>query len=244
MFGETDALAKKLEGFLPTAAERTLLAELSGGRRKIAAREEFGRDKLDQAKGASAAYVLHKGWACVYKLMPDGNRQIVDFRLPGDFIGLIGLLLNKPDRHFETMTEAVVSEVNINRLLATFPKSSPLAEGLLWALSRDAAIMAEHIVNLGRRPALERTVHLLLELGFRLTQINMATPTVYECPLTQKDLAEALGITNVHLNRVLRALRDDELLTFNGHMVVLHNPQLLMRISGFDPAYLLSSREK
>lgn len=244
MFGETDALAKKLEGFLPTATERLLLAELAGSRRKVAAREELGHDKLDEEKNANVAYILHRGWACVYKLMPDGNRQIVDFRLPGDFIGLVGLLLKKPDRHLETMTESVISEISVNRVLATFHKSSPLAEGLLWALSRDAAIMAEHIVNLGRRPALERTVHLLLELGFRLSQIGLATPTAYECPLTQKDLADALGITNVHLNRVLRTLRDDNLLAFNGHVVVLHNLQLLIRISGFDPSYLLSAREK
>lgn len=243
MFVEADALAKKLDGFLPTAADRILLNELSGSRRKVAAGEEFGRDSLGE-QSANVAYVIHKGWACVYKLLPDGNRQTIDFRLPGDFIGLVGLLLRRPDRHLEALTDAVISEINVNRLMATFHRSAALAEGLLWILSRDSAIMAEHIVNLGRRPALERTVHLLLELGFRLMQIGQATPSSFECPLTQKELAEALGITNVHLNRVLRTLRDDELLTFNGHTVVLHNVQVLARISGFDASYLLSAREK
>ncbi len=176
--------------------------------------------------------------------MPDGNRQIIDFRLPGDFIGLVGLLLRKPAFHLETMTDVVISEVNMARLMATIDKSHMLVEGLLWCLSRDTAIMGDHIVNLGRRPALERTVHLLLELGHRLGQVGLGNPNSYECPLTQKDLAEALGITNVHLNRVLRALRDDDLLTFNGHTVTLHNPQLLARISGFDPSILFSRTDE
>ncbi|WP_315925067.1 Crp/Fnr family transcriptional regulator [Mesorhizobium sp. SP-1A] len=236
--GEPDALAKKLEAFLPTAVERALLNEFTGVKRRVGAREE-----LDTEKSAHTAYLLHRGWACVYKLLPDGNRQIVDFRLPGDFVGLIGLMLQKPDRHLETMTEAIISEINVNRLMATIYKSPILGEGLLWSLSRDAAIMGEHIVNLGRRTALERTAHLMLELGQRLAQIGHSSPTAYECPLTQKDLADALGITNVHLNRVLRTLRDDELITFNGHAVTVHNPQALARLAGFDPAFLFPARK-
>jgi CRP-like cAMP-binding protein len=123
-------------------------------------------------------------------------------------------------------------------------RSQRLAEGVLWSLARDSAILAEHAVNMGQRDALSRTVHLLMELGYRLNQTTGSAAVRYPCPLTQKDLAEALGMTHVHLNRILRYLRDNDLLVFNDHEITLLSASALRRIADFDPAYLYGSAAK
>src|SRR5690606_41386035 len=91
---------------------------------------------------------LHEGWACPYRQMSDGSRQIFDFRLPGDFVGLMGLMVDGVNYNVVALTDVVVSEVNASKLVSTFRQSPMLAEGVLWSLSRDNAILAEHIVNI------------------------------------------------------------------------------------------------
>lgn len=228
------AFGRKLEPFVPTSAERVLLAEFSSHRRLF----EAGEELVSCDRPTRSAYVLHEGWASAYREMSDGTRQIFDFRLPGDFLGLLTLLVRRLDYNVVALTDVVVSEVSMDKLISTFRQSPLLSEAVLWSLSRDAAIIAEHLVNIGRRGALERTAHLLIEIGYRLNQVGQSPPDNYECPMTQKDLAEALGITHVHLNRVLRQLRGDGLLSFNDHTVTLHDMPALIRIAEFEPAYL------
>jgi CRP-like cAMP-binding protein len=229
-----DAFERKLHRFVSTEAERALLQSFSSVRRRIAPGEELA----SADRPSKIAYLLHEGWACAYKVLPDGSRHIIDFRLPGDFLGLVGILMGKQEYDVTALSNVVVSEVNTSRLISTFRESPLLAEGILWSLSRDIAIMAEHLVNIGRRDALARTVHLLIELGYRLNQVQGSDPTTYEFPITQKDLAEALGITHVHMNRVLRYLRNQRLLSFNGNTIVLNDMPTLMRIADFEPGYL------
>lgn len=228
------AFSRKLEPFVATSAEKALLSEFSNHRRRMDAGEEI----VSSEQPPRFAYILHEGWASAYREMSNGTRQIFDFRLPGDFLGLLSLVMHRLDYNVVTLTEVVVSEVSMDKLISTFRQSPLLSQAVIWSLSRDAAIIAEHLVNIGRRGALERTVHLLIEIGYRLNQVGQSPPDSYECPLTQKDLAEALGITHVHLNRVLRQLRSDGLLSFNGHMVTLHDLPALMRIAEFEPSYL------
>lgn len=228
------AFGRKLHKFVPNMAERVLLTEFSSRRRRI----EAGEELVDGDRPVRQAYVLQEGWACSYRQMSDGSRQIFDFRLPGDFVGLMGLMVYGVNYNVVALTDVVVSEVNASKLVSTFRQSPMLAEGVLWSLSRDNAILAEHIVNIGRRGALERTAHLMIEIGYRLNQMGFAPADRYECPLTQKDLAEALGITHVHLNRVLRQLREEEMLSFNDHIVTLHDMPALTRLAEFEPAYL------
>lgn len=233
-FSALGAVGRKFRPFAPTHAEQVLLMELAGRRLVIKAGEELAfSDRAPQF-----AYVIHEGWACSYKQLADGNRQIIDFRLPGDFLSLISLFLHRPEYNIVTLTDIVASQISTAKLVSVFRQSSLLAEGVFWVLSRDMAIVAEHLVNVGQRDAIARTAHVLIELGYRLHQVGHGKATSYECPLTQKDLAEALGITHVHLNRVLRYLRDRELVSFNGGMVVLHDLTALSRIADFEPSYL------
>jgi CRP-like cAMP-binding protein len=230
-----DAFSKTFEGFAGTTAEKQFLNDIQGVRRSVVRRKELAHE----SQSASICYILHEGWVCSYKRLEDGGRQVIDFRLPGDFIGLQGLFLQASDRDIEALTDVVISEVSKIQLISAMRNSPGLTEAFLWSLARDEAIVTQHLVNLGRRSALVRTLHLLLELGFRL---DHSMPRSYECPLSQHLLADALGITSIHLNRILRYLREKELLIFSGGVVELLNSPVLVRLAGFDPSYLKADR--
>lgn len=111
----------------------------------------------------------------------------------------------------------------------------------MWANSRDEAMVVEHLVNIGRRSALERTAHLFMELAERLHLIGLGTEAEFECPLSQFVLADALGLSAIHVNRVLRQLREDGLMTLHKGAVVIHDLEALRRISGFQGGYLVAT---
>lgn len=211
-----------------------ILADLHQRRRTF----EVGRDLVHQGQTDQSAYILTEGWVCSYKLLPDGRRQIVDFQVPGDFLGLRSVLLRTADHYIEPITEVQTSEVSAAQLIDAFTRSPRLAAAVLWAASRDEAMVVEHLVDLGRRTALERTAHLLLELGTRLRLVGLATRTEYRCPLTQYLLADALSLSAIHVNRVLRQLREDGLLTFRRGCVTFDDFDGLVTLANFDRSYL------
>ena len=99
-------------------------------------------------------------------------------------------------------------------------------------------MVVEHLVNLGRRDADGRMAHFLLELGSRLALVGMGSQTGYDCPLTQYHLADALGLSPIHVNRVLKQLREAGLITFRHGRVTIHDHSRLVDLAEFDPAYL------
>lgn len=186
----------------------------------------------------ASAFILAEGWAASYKMLPDGGRQIVDFQVPGDFLGLRSILFRTSDRGVEAITKIEASEVLETDIMDGFKNAPRLAAAVLWAVSRDEAMVVEHLVNLGRRSAEERMAHFLLELGARLSLVGIGDKTGYRCPLTQYHLADALGLSAVHVNRVLRHLRDDGLMTFQKGSVVFNDFDRLRALASFDNAYL------
>lgn len=197
-----------------------------------------GRDLVHQGQTHQAAYILASGWACSYKLLQDGARQIVDFQIPGDFLGLRSVLLHTSDHSIAPITDVEVSEVMIPELLAAFGRLPRLATAVLWAASRDEAMLVEHLAGIGRRNAAERMAHFLLEMASRLSLVKMGSKAGYACPLTQYHMADALGLSSVHVNRVLRQLREDGLATFRDGDVIIHDYKALAGLADFDPAYL------
>ena len=182
--------------------------------------------------------MLADGWVCSYKILPKGLRQIVDFQIPGDFLGLRSVLFRTSDHNAEAMTKVEVSEISVNDLMDAFTTAPRLATAVLWAASRDEAMVVEHLVGIGRRTALERMVHLFLELGARLHLVGLGTKEGYSCPLSQYMLADALGLTAVHVNRIMRQLRKEKLLTFRQGRVVFENFERLVELADFETAYL------
>lgn len=231
----TSPLTRKLSAFVALSEpELAVLARLHGRRRSFVA----GRDMAHQGQSDQAAYILSAGWVCSYKIQPDGTRQIVDFQVPGDFLGLRSVLLRTSDHGFEPIVDIQAAEVLTGDLLEVFAQTPRLAMAILWAASRDEAMVVEHLVGIGRRDAGARMAHFLLELGSRLALVGMGSKEGYDCPLTQYHLADALGLSAVHVNRVLRQLRERGLVTFRDGHVTFHDYSGLAELAGFDPAYL------
>ncbi|MCA1490360.1 Crp/Fnr family transcriptional regulator [Sinorhizobium alkalisoli] len=182
-------------------------------------------------------FVVHSGWGCICTELPDGERQILDFPLKGEIVASRPFE-GEAAESFISQTELTAFEAPAKALLAGLARSPKLAAVLLGAIARQRAILVQHLTNLGRRSALIRTAHLLLELGTRLEMANAAKRLGFECPLTQYDLADALGLTAIHVNRMLRELRERGYLEFRHGAVHYLNRQGLECFAGFDPGYL------
>lgn len=228
-------LARKLSHFVAlNPAELAALAALQRPPHVLSA----GSELVYEGQSGHGAYVLAAGWVSSFKSLRDGSRQIVDFQIPGDFIGVRNVLLRTSEHSFEAITDVTLSALSVADLLVAFAAAPRLATAVLWTLSCEEAMVVEHLVDIGRRSALVRTAHFLLELGARLRLVGLASPDGYTCPLTQYLLADALGLSAIHLNRVLRQLREMGLMTFRDGVVRFDDLKRLVALAEFDIAYL------
>lgn len=226
-----DLIAVKLNTFMQLSErELACLAQLQSRPSRVG----LGHALVQEGQTGHKAYILQSGWACSFKAMRDGGRQIIGFPIPGDCIGLRSVLLRTADHSFSALTDAIVSGVDATRMIAIFNEFPRLAAAILWAASRDEAMVVEHLVNIGRRSALERTAHFFLELAERLRLVGLASEGAYACPLNQYVLADALGLSAIHVNRVLRQLRERGLLTLRGGKFVIHDVVALEDLCGFE----------
>jgi CRP-like cAMP-binding protein len=227
----SDFLAKKLGVYVElTEHELSYLAELQSRQIQVAR----GRELTHQGELGQAAYILQSGWACSSKLLPNGGRQVIAFPIPGDIVGLRSMLLRTSDHTFSTLTDALVCRVEESRLKHALDEFPHLGSAILWATSRDEAMVVEHLVSVGRRSALERTAHFFLELYDRLRLVGLASGNEFTCPLSQAILADALGLSAIHVNRVLRQLRERRLLTFHEGIVCIRRPGELATLAGYE----------
>lgn len=226
---------RKLGAFVALSSKEVSVLDRLHKRRRVFSP---GRDIMHEGQENQAAYILASGWGCSYKMLSDGTRQIVDFQIPGDFLGLRSILFRTADHSIEPVTRIEASEVLAPELLSAFDETPRLATAVLWAASRDEAMVVEHLVGIGRRGARERTAHFLLELAARLKLVGMATTDGFACPLSQYMVADALGLTAVHVNRVLRELREAGLVTFQHGQVTFHDFNGLVSLADFDLHYL------
>ena len=131
-----------------------------------------------------------------------------------------------------------MTEVTAAQIMAAFEQAPRLGIAFLWAASRDEAMVVEHLVNIGRRSALVRTAHFLVELGLRLQWAGLGSATHFACPLNQYLLADAVGLTAIHVNRILRQLRERKLLTFRDGKVEFHDLHRLRQLANHHSGYL------
>ena len=186
--------------------------------------------------------LLLDGIMCRYKDLRSGERQITELHVAGDFADLHSFTLKRLDHEVMTLTAcrvAIVPHENLRRITEEFPH---LTRMYWFGTNLDAAIHREWEVSLGRRNARSRLAALLCELQVRLQIVGLADDSGYDLPLTQTDLAECLGLTNVHVNRTLRDLREEGLVEFHGGRVRIHDQQALRRTGEFDVGYLYLER--
>lgn len=182
--------------------------------------------------------MLLEGLLCRYKDLRDGSRQISELHVPGDFADLHSFTLKRLDHSIMTLTRCRIAVAPHDRIRAAITEFPHLARLFWHTTNMDAAIHREWVLSLGRRTALARTAHLLCELQVRLAVVGLADETGYALGLTQTDLAECLGLTAVHVNRTLKALRVRGLVEFRNRRVTIHDLAGLRRVAEFDPDYL------
>lgn len=182
--------------------------------------------------------VVLSGWAARYQILRDGARQITRLLLPGDAF----YFDSSPDGVAieEVITLSACRIVNIphadmRRVIDRFPA---VGEAMRAYGCMENAVMASWVVNVGRRDALERMAHLICESHYRLSLVDKHQGQQIHFPLTQDDLADALGLTPVHINRKLQQLRQDNLITLRSKQLTIHDLRTLQQVAGFDSSYL------
>lgn len=181
---------------------------------------------------------VEKGLVSRHKTLRDGSRQIVSFHIPGDMVDLSSALVVVADHGIRTHSPTTIIAVqheDILRLAADFPE---LGRAFWYDTLIDAAIFREWTVNVGRRSGLARTAHLLMEFAYRFKAADMMDGNSFELPISQNDLSDALGISAVHLNRMLQSLRRDGYIRTLSRTIWIERWDDLIQVAGFTSAYL------
>ena len=189
--------------------------------------------------------LLVEGIVCRYRDLADGQRQIMELHVTGDFLDLHSFLLKQLEHDVGSMTKVRLAFVP-HKAVREITETQPHLARMLWfSTLLDAAIHREKILSMGRRSALSRLAHLMCELEVRMELVGRATRAGFTLDLTQAELADCTGLTSIHVNRMLKKLRDDGLMTFRSGEVVIHDWDGLARVAEFDPKYLyLEQRER
>lgn len=195
------------------------------------------RDVIRVTENPEFVHLMIEGWACRYSIVDDGQRQITAFLVPGDFCDAHIIMLGQMDHSIGTLGQARVAFIS-KELMAEVAERPCLTRALRWASLVDEGVLRAWLVNMGRRNAADRVAHLVCELHARLLSVGMGGNNTFEMPLTQADLGDALGLSPVHINRVLRRLRERGLMTFSNRTIIIQDVEALKHEAGFDPRYL------
>lgn len=200
---------------------------------------DVGRDQDLVREGDHSPHciVLIEGFACRYRSLSDGRRQIVSFHISGDFLDLQGYLLDRLDHGIGTLTFSRIGQIP-HSAIEELLKSPSLTRRLWRETVVDGAIHREWLVNVGRRSAYQRVAHIFCELVTRLQAVGLARNGACDLPLTQGELADATGLSTVHVNRVIQELRRDGLITLRGRVFSALDWEGLKRAAEVDPHYL------
>lgn len=182
--------------------------------------------------------LLVSGWACRYKDLADGRRQIVGFFLPGDFCDLNIYFTTRMDHSIGALTAARYYEIAPQQFHAVIEQRPHLLRALLGREISAAAIQREWLLSLGRRSPRERIAHLFVELFYRLDAVGLAHQNAYDLPVTQTHLAEANGLSLVHVNRTIQDLRREELVTLTDRRLTILDLDRLKQVAMFSGTYL------
>jgi CRP-like cAMP-binding protein len=231
----SNPLLRKLANFTKLSEEEsTAVIECTSDVHDFAARE----DVISQGDRTGGVKLLLEGFACRYKVLEDGRRQIVAYFVPGDLCDLRVFILKRMDHSIGAVVAskvATISPENVLKLTSTYPT---LTRALWWSTLVEEAIAREWIVNVGQRNALERMAHLFCELLYRFRAVGLNQGMSCTLPLTQVELAETLGLSSVHVNRTLQELRRQKLITLEGGTLTIQDFEALKEVSFFNADYL------
>lgn len=212
-------------------AELAFVASFKAG--EVAA--SSGTVVLSEGSHSEHLFTLLAGWAFRFKTLEDGRRQILNYLLPGDLVGLQGTILGEMEHSVEALTPLTLCVFQRERLEDLFRNHPGLAFDVTWLAAREERILDDHLLSLGQRSALERAAYLLAFLGERALSVGLGNGSVH-VPLTQQHVADTLGLSIVHTNKTLRKLMDRGLIRWLGRSCEVIDVKGLRQVSGWHGA--------
>jgi CRP-like cAMP-binding protein len=219
--------------------ERRTLDKLASERQ---VKHAAGEDIISEGQHSPDCHVVISGLACRYVILPNGSRQIMAFLVPGDLCDAEIFILKEMDHGVAALTATTTALVPADTMKHMLRGGGCLGEALWWGTMVDLATLRQRIVDHGRRDAREKLAHLLYELLVRHRMVGLTTDDKFELPITQDDLADAIGMTPVHANRTLKKLRDEKLIIWTGKVVTVLDPDRLKKVAAFNSNYLHLAR--
>lgn len=193
---------------------------------------------LERGAELKQVVLLVSGWAIRCRYTPEGLRQIVHILLPGDIVTPSVFVAKRTDHGISALSDVVARIVEPREMQRVFNEAKTLAAAFWWVAEQEHGMLREQIVRLGRRSALQRIPHLFLELHRRLFLVGQATAESFILPLTQMDIADTLGLSNVHVNRTLKKLVSGGYIAYEGPVIHIHDSSRLAELCDFDLAHL------
>ncbi|MCA1654097.1 MAG: Crp/Fnr family transcriptional regulator [Sphingomicrobium sp.] len=232
----SDALLRKLESFAPLfdGDRQVLRVAIDQPVRTVAARRDFARE----GDAPRSMHLIVEGWAARHKTLSDGRRQIVGLLVAGDLCDLDLQLVSERDHSLGAINEIKVAEIPFGAIGQAMMDSPRLARALRLDALVVTATSHEWTLNIGQRSAYERIAHLFAEMAYRQRRAGLSSSDRFEWPLTQVDLADATGLTPVHVNRTLQQLRRDGLIVLANKRLVIPDLDRLRQAGLFNSNYL------
>jgi CRP-like cAMP-binding protein len=229
-------LIRKLNAFNPISQEGEQAIQQMASRRVVTLPRR--QDIISEGENPKTVNLIVDGWACRYRTLEDGRRQILAFFVPGDLADLHVYVLDSMDHSIGAITPlhyAMLDPDEFEKLGDTHPK---VLRALWWDSLLSSSIQREWLVSVGQRNALESLAHLVCELFLRLKMVGLVENHCCQFPLTQSDIADALGMTQPHVSRTLKELNDTGLVEIRRGTLKMHNLRGLKSLAQFNPNYL------
>tara|TARA_R100001129_G_scaffold148992_2_gene110778 strand:+ start:10135 stop:10878 length:744 start_codon:yes stop_codon:yes gene_type:complete len=187
-------------------------------------------------EGAHSAhlYTVLSGWAFRYKTLADGRRQILNFVMPGDLVGLQGTLMDEMQHSIEALTPVRLCVFERGKISKVYTQHPTLAFDITWMAAREERILDENLLSVGRRSAFERAAYLLVYLYQRAKLSGLLSGRSVEIPVTQQHVADTLGLSTVHTNKTLRKLSDRKLIKWRERACDILDEEGLLTVAGWE----------
>ena len=213
-----------------TAEELAFVKELKVDELRV----DPGTSFLREGARSDQLYTVLHGWAFRYKMLDDGRRQILNYALPADMVGLQGALMREMEHSVEALTPLTLCVFPRQKMWDLYSRAPSLAFDITWLAAREEQLIDEHLLSVGRRSAIERTAYLLLHLYVRAEEAGLVKDHTIQFPFTQQHLADTLGMSLVHTNKTLKRLYASNAIRWKGRMFEMLDRAALATLAGDD----------
>jgi len=197
-----------------------------------------GQEIVVKGEKVDFVFMIEAGWATRFRMLEDGRRQILNFMLPGDCFDLMAINRAQSDHSVSAASEVVLRRIKADAFLKTVTNNPQLAASFWWAAIQEEAILREQIIRVGRKTAKERTAHLILELNRRVGTVTGRVDDYLALPVAQALLADALGLSIVHISRTMTRLKAEGFIRMDQQGIEILRREDMAEMCDFDSRYL------